>query len=409
MSPESDKGVDKKTDAGETHHMSDIDYWKHPDRSYYVFICLSFLLGFFGLDHFYLRSFGTGMQKFGFNMISFGLWYFWDVLQIIYEGESVKTKGLSSPFDWTRGIGRGVFAKPLAKGEKPGVTYGAKKDIIVYALLSLMTGLVGLNKFYMGNIWQGVAQIATTFNIITFFFGLAWALYDAVYIIFFTESVLKDGITVPPPYSFLFDTTPVKDLFIPTEIKPEGEKGKNEKDKDKKEDDGGLLGGLLPALPVPDMKTFRFLYRELAVPLLKPSVGVTMDKVQEGVALTEKAVDVGQEVVSTVPKVASAVTQQIATVTNPDKMIEQIQAAAAAKAQERLGAAGDALGAKTTAATAAVTGALPPSAVAIGKALQTGGGSSEVGSGPIIAGTLTAITLAGAVKVIAELLSQHQK
>jgi hypothetical protein len=47
--------------------------------------------------------------------------------------------------------------------------------------------------------------------------------------------------------------------------------------------------------------------------------------------------------------------------------------------------------------------------VAIGKALQTGGGSSEVGSGPIIAGTLTAITLAGAVKVIAELLSQHQK
>jgi len=51
--------------------------------------------------------------------------------------------------------------------------------------------------------------------------------------------------------------------------------------------------------------------------------------------------------------------------------------------------------------------------LAIGKALQTGGasasGSSDVGSGPIIAGTLTAITLAGAVKVIAELLSQHQK
>ena len=401
MSPESDKGVG----AGETHHMSDIDYWKHPDRSYYVFICLSFLLGFFGLDHFYLRSFGTGMQKFGFNMISLGLWYFWDVLQIIYEGEKVKTKGLSSPFDWTRGIGRGVFAKPLAKGEKPDVTYGAKKDIIVYALLSIFTGLIGMNKFYMGNVWQGVAQIATTFNILTFFFGLAWALYDAVYIVFFTESVLKDGITVPPPYSFFFDTTPVKDLFIPTEIKPEGEKGKNGEEK-KEEAKTGFLGGLLPPVPLPDMDTFRFLYRELAVPLLKPSVGVTIDKVQQGVQLTEKAVNVGQEVVSTVPKVASAVTQQIATVTNPDKMIEQIKAAAAAKAQERLGAAGDAMAAKTTAASDAVTGALP---AGVGKVLQTGGGISEVSSGPIIAGTLTAITLAGAVKVIAELLSQHQK
>ena len=242
----------------------------------------------------------------------------------------------------------------------------------------------------------------------TFFFGLAWALYDAVYIVFFTESVLKDGITVPPPYSFFFDTTPVKDLFIPTEIKPEGEKGKNGEEK---KEEAGLLGGL----PLPDMDTFRFLYKELAVPLLKPSVGVTIDKVQQGVQLTEKAVDVGQEVVSTVPKVASAVTQQIATVTNPDKMIEQIKAAAAAKAQERLGAAGDAVAAKTAAAGDAVTAALPPvpagvgKAMSISKALQSGGGISEVSSGPIIAGTLTAITLAGAVKVIAELLSQHQK
>lgn len=406
--------------------MSDIDFWKFPDRSYYVFICLSFMLGFFGLDHFYLRSFGTGMQKFMFNIISLGLWYLWDVLQIIYEGDKVKKEGLSSPFDWIRGIGRGVFMKPLAKGEKPGVVYESKKDILIYALLTLTAGIFGLNKFYIGNTWQGIAQIATTFNILTFFFGLAWALYDTVYILFFTESVIKDGITVPPPYSFFFDTTPAKDLFMPQEVTEE--KGKNGKEgNDGKEGEGFGIPGL-PKIPLPSMDTFRFLYKELAVPLLKPSVGVTVQKVQEGVELTEKAVDVGQEVVGTIPKVASAVTTQIQNVTNPEKMMEKIKEAAQAKVNERLGAAGSALQAKTEAVGSALqaksdavgsalqakTDALvPPGAAALGKALAQVGGaavaSTELGSGPIIAGTLTAITLAGAVKVIAELLSQHQK
>lgn len=413
MSPESDNG--SKT----THHMSDIDYWKHPERNYYVFIALSFLLGFFGADHFYLRSFGTGMQKGLFNIASFGLWYFWDILQIIYEGEKVKKDGLSSPFDWTRGIGRGIFAEPPKKEDEMVVR--VKKDIVVYALLTVMFGVFGLDKFYMGQSIQGFAKLFSVFNIFLFLFGIAWAVWDSVHVLFFTQDLIKDGITLPPPYSFIFSTIPVKDLFVPEEISKED----LAKEAAEEKETGGFLSGFVPKLPnFVNMESFRFLYKELAVPLLKPSVGTTIEKVQKGVEVSEKALDVGQEVVATVPKVAAAVTSQIQTIANPEKMLNQIKAAAEAKVAERVGAAGDQLkgavdaqGAKlqgaVDSASAAATAAVPPSALrvaAVGKALVGGGGTDEtIGSGPIVAGTLTAIVLAGAVKVVAELLSQHQK
>lgn len=409
MSPESDKGNTAPAEGKDaTHHMSDIDYWKHPERNYYVFIALSFLLGFFGADHFYLRSFGTGMQKGLFNIASFGLWYFWDILQIIYEGEKVKKDGLSSPFDWTRGIGRGIFAEPPKKEDEMVVR--VKKDIVVYALLTVLFGVFGLDKFYMGNFTQGVAKLFSVFNIFLFLFGLAWAVWDSVHVLFFTQDLLKDGITLPPPYSFIFDTIPVKDLFVPEEVSKED----LAKEAAKEKETAGFFSGFMPKLPnVVNMETFRFLYKELAVPLLKPSVGTTIEKVQKGVEVGEKAVDVGQEVIATVPKVASAVTSQIQTIANPEKMMNQIKAAAEAKVAERVGAAGNQLKGAVDAQGAklqdAATAAVPPSALRVGKALVGGGSDDTIGSGPIVAGTLTAIVLAGAVKVVAELLSQHQK
>ena len=406
MNPETDK-----VEGGVSHHMSDIDYWKHPDRNYYVFLCLSVFFGFFGLDHFYLRSFGTGMQKALFNIVSFGFWYFWDLFQVIFESDKIKKEGLSTPFDWTRGIARGMFLKPLKEGEKPKIVYESKHDIVIYACLSLFTGLLGFNKFYIGRPWQGLAQIMTTFSFWTFFFGIAWAAWDAINVLFYTEKVLKDGVTVPPPYSLLFENTNAKDLFLPQKIDLEAlekEKEKKEKGEEKGE---GKEGGWFS---LPGADTFRFLYRELAVPLLRPTVGAALEKVEQGKRVTEKAVSVGTEVVQTVPKVVSTVSNQISAVANPDKLMTQIQAAATAAARARVAAAGEGLAGRAESASqglaARVDAATPASAktaAALVGQMGGGGGGEMPTSGPIIAGTLTAVLLAGAVKVVSELVSKQ--
>ena len=55
------------------HHVSDVDTWGGPDRNYFVFVVLSILFGFFGLDHMYLRSYGTGFYKLLVNVLALGL------------------------------------------------------------------------------------------------------------------------------------------------------------------------------------------------------------------------------------------------------------------------------------------------------------------------------------------------
>ena len=210
-------------------HISDIDHWKHPDRNFYVFIILSFVFGFIGLDHFYLRSFGSGMQKFGFNIISLGFWYFWDLIQIVSDGKRVKEEGLTTPFDWIRGIGRGVFEDSAKKTQEPIQQGGgngskvmmAKKDIFIYSILTLF-GIFGLDKFYLGEPLQGIAKMLTCFNIFIFLFGWLWVVWDVVKVFIFTDSIMKYGISPPPPYSFIF-STPIsgQEMFIPREVSTE--------------------------------------------------------------------------------------------------------------------------------------------------------------------------------------------
>jgi TM2 domain-containing membrane protein YozV len=187
------------------HLMSDVEVWKHPDRDYFTFVILSILLGFFGVDHIYLRSFPTAIAKTVVNLFTFGLWYIWDVLQIFGDGDRIKKEGLNSPFDWIKGIGRGVF-------KKPGDYYVAHKDYVLYTILTFF-GCLGADKFYLGNYGQGIVKLISCFNIFLFLFGWFWVAWDWYHAVFTMRTVMTEGISSPLPYSFLFDPIKAKDLF----------------------------------------------------------------------------------------------------------------------------------------------------------------------------------------------------
>lgn len=190
-------------------HISDVEHWGAADRNYYVFVFLSVVFGFFGLDHFYLRSFGTGTQKLFVNLCCFGLWWIWDIIQITQNGKTVRTDGLSSPLEWIRGIGKGVF-RPIEGGGEPAQ---AQKSYLLYAFLAIFFGWLGADKFYLGYGWQGLAKLLSTWNIFLFLFGFLWILWDGFHAFFMTDSILKDGITPPMPFSFFFSDAIPSDVF----------------------------------------------------------------------------------------------------------------------------------------------------------------------------------------------------
>jgi TM2 domain-containing membrane protein YozV len=195
------------------HLMSDVEIWKRPDRDYFTFVILSIFLGFFGVDHIYLRSFPTAIAKTVVNLFTLGLWYVWDLLQIFSDGDRIKKEGLNSPFDWVKGVGRGVF-------KQPGDSYMAQKDYVLYTILTFF-GCLGADKFYLGYYGQGIVKLISCFNIFLFLFGWAWVVYDWYHAVFTMRTVMTEGISPPLPYSFLFDPINAKELFevrTPTEI-----------------------------------------------------------------------------------------------------------------------------------------------------------------------------------------------
>jgi hypothetical protein len=93
-------------------------YWGAPWYPYWTLMVATIVVGFFGLDHFWLRSPLTGFLKAIANVLTLGLWYFYDIIQVITEREKVEKYGLSAPVVGPLGIGAGMFRNEEAVDEE---------------------------------------------------------------------------------------------------------------------------------------------------------------------------------------------------------------------------------------------------------------------------------------------------
>jgi TM2 domain-containing membrane protein YozV len=123
-------------------------YVPRPDRNMSVLKFLSAfpLTGILGIDHFYLRSPGTGILK----MLTFGgigLWYVWDMLQVLLEKGRVLNYGMSTPFDMSTGIGQGMITDL-------GTKYTQETSFFAWTLATVF-GFTGADMFATNQIARG--------------------------------------------------------------------------------------------------------------------------------------------------------------------------------------------------------------------------------------------------------------
>ena len=333
-------------------HISNVNMWGgHPDRNYYVFVVLSVVFGFFGLDHFYLRSFETGFKKLVVNVFGLGLWYVWDVIQVLTDGAKIREEGLTSPLDWIRGIGRGTFTN------QTGGEYTARKSYLLYAFLAIFLGCFGLDKFYMGQAWQGIAKLLSCFNIFLFLFGWLWVLWDSFHAFFMTKSILDGGIAPPMPYNFIFDPIPSNVFMVDTTY---GSKSTESAES------GNLLDWIAKTFgfpPVPTFTSAKQAYKDivaplLTVPVIKTLQSVAMPTIPGMPAMPAMPAIPGMPAMPSVamPAMPSVAIPAMPTIPNPAKAVQS-------------------------------------------------GGAASVGPGPVIAGALTAVVLAGGLKGFYDLIS----
>lgn len=362
------------------HHISDVGTWKHPDRSFWIFMALSIFTGFLGLDHFYLRSNETAIKKIIVNIAGLGFWYFYDIIQILTEAKKIRKEGLSSPLDWIQGIGRGMFVSKKTKEEQEkGPTFSAPKSYLLYTILAIVFGIFGVDKFYLGYRFQGIVKVASVFSIFFTIFGLTWVIYDAVMAIFFTKNIMEKGISTPPPFNFLFGTPiPAKQLF---EVQEEKEK----------EPSSFLdyipFGSLFKSAKniVPNV------IQDVVSPLVGPSVCAVAKHAETAKQIGSSAFSLANSTLATAPQIISEVTNQLDNMTNPYNLMNMVN-------QQKYKGSFE--------VTPSIVQGIAAKTEANRQLSQKGGARDEIsGAGPVLAGTLTALVIAGGLKGVYDFLS----
>jgi hypothetical protein len=153
-----------------------------------IYKAISVLGGFFGLDHFFLRSPKSGVVKFLVNLCTFGFWYMYDLIQIFTDSEQIKKFGLTIPLAGPSGIGAGMF-------HGDGLSRAAKttpNPYIFLAFAALAWVPFGLSHFIAGDFYGGAAKFFITFSPL-FIMGFLWSFYTMFNVISNTPGILTKG------------------------------------------------------------------------------------------------------------------------------------------------------------------------------------------------------------------------
>jgi hypothetical protein len=162
----------------------------------------SLLGGFFGLDHLLLRSPQTALLKFIFNVVTLGLWYWYDVIQVFQDMDFVKEYGFTLPIKGPVGLGAGIVGDSSGPGAAPK---GTPSPFMFLAYVALLFVPFGVSNFFAGDFKGGAAKFFLTFYFFTTVLGLLWSLFSIFYATFNTKSLLTRGVDRFFPVTLFMD------------------------------------------------------------------------------------------------------------------------------------------------------------------------------------------------------------
>lgn len=317
---------DSKFTPGPSHG----DYWNGymVDATLYKIFAMFPLTGFLGIDHLVLRSPFTAILKFLVNVLFFGAWYFYDIIQMTMDQTFVANYGMSTPWG-PRGHSYKLFSgltednvNEFAKASVYNGGFFSSLLFLVYVFLIVTLGFTGLPNILAGDFTGGITKLFSNWLFIPFVFYMLSIPYD------FMKSASVEKTGVPRnwplyPWLILKETHPAVNL-LPRE---EGEKrlkeyttSLNEMVKEKKQPllielASGTISKIWEALTnFPPVAAFTAVQASKGAVLAASDVGQSLAKaVQKRVASDPDAV-----VDSLLGKATSTVTEGISTPTPLD-------------------------------------------------------------------------------------------
>jgi hypothetical protein len=303
------------------------DFWGGPSMPYWVLAVCTVIFGFVGLDHILLRSPTTAMVKFIANIFTLGLWYFYDIMQIIGDKEKVMNYGLTAPLYGPLGIGAGMFTDNQPDAEKSKSPW----RFLLYSMLVFLP--FGFDTLIGGDRPGAIVKFICTIIPIFWPILFVWMVYSIGRLYIFPKPLFTEGIDRPFPVNFFMDKKGVSELGPKTVPDPASIGCATY--------DGGFLGYLPPfvrtaltfmfpgLIPAVDAGLGAATASLGTVKLAAETAGKTLEGAKKVInAATDAAASAASVIPAVVakgPNMASAVTESLVKkYTDPSELMKQV-------------------------------------------------------------------------------------
>lgn len=283
-------------------------FWGGSWYPYWSLILISILGGLFGLDHIFLRSPVSGFLKFIFNIPTLGLWFFYDLIQILGEKDKVMKYGLSAPIVGALGIGAGMFTDNDPTGPR------AKSPFRYLGYLLLTCLPFGFDFYLAGDTNGAFARFLTSFIIFLWPIGFIWGLISMFRAFFMPKTLFKEGTYRMFPMTYFMDANGPS-VLGPVDL-PEGK-------------DTCTTGGITSTLLAPVAAVAESALGIL-LPGVAPATAAISGAVQAGAMTAKTAADSTSKMIEAATKPATtAITQGSAVIQQVPQAISSLPAVGA--------------------------------------------------------------------------------
>ena len=167
--------IEPDTTSGR-YYSTSLKRWKIQNLDYNFYWGFTVLLGWFGVDYWYLGAPLTGLLKLIVNIFTFGYWWFYDVLNATFNRPTIELFGPIMPIFGTLGCAGARFRQKDGAG--PQSKLDKHLNYMLYGLVLGFGGMFGADSYLIGHKYCTYFRLICWATIIGIPIALLWWLIN---------------------------------------------------------------------------------------------------------------------------------------------------------------------------------------------------------------------------------------